>query len=68
MTTTQAGLKMPEFNPEWEYFCDKAYYDLWAVRPVIDRSFNSQYLFHVQSMGEAQALCGLLNTRKGASE
>lgn len=46
---------------EWEYFCDASYYNLLAVRPVGDKSFNSQSLFHVQSEKEAKALAELLN-------
>ncbi len=56
---TQADELLP--CRKWEYFCDAGYYHLWAVRPIGDKSFSSQLLFHVQSMAEAQALCGLLN-------
>ena len=45
----------------WEIFCDRSYYDLWAVRPVGDKDFNSQKLFHVQSKEEAEALRNLLS-------
>ncbi len=37
----------------WEYFIDAAYYDMWAVRPVGDRDFNSPRLFHFTSKDEA---------------
>lgn len=49
---------------EWECFCDEAYYHLWAVRPVGDRSFNSQKLYHVQSKNEAESLRDLLNSSR----
>lgn len=45
----------------WETFCDIGYYDMWAVRQIGDRSFNSQRLFHVQSKEEGEALRDLLN-------
>lgn len=40
----------------WEYFIDVAYYDMWAVRPVGDRDFNSPRLFHFTNKDEA-VLC-----------
>ncbi len=45
----------------WETFCDRCYYDMWAVRQIGDRDFNSQRLFHVPSQEEAIALRDLLN-------
>jgi hypothetical protein len=45
----------------WEFFCDKSYYDLWAVRKTGDMDVNSKELFHVQSREEAIALCATLN-------
>lgn len=47
----------------WEYYLDNTYYDLWAVRPVDDKNFNSGLLFHVSSENEAEKLTELLNTR-----
>lgn len=47
---------------EWEYFCDVSYYDMWAVRPVGDKNFYSQYLFHVPTMEEAKTLKDLLES------
>jgi hypothetical protein len=47
---------------KWESFCDEGYYGLWAVRPVGDRSFKSQQLFHVQSKAESDALRETLDT------
>jgi len=44
----------------WETFYDLSYFGLWAVRPVGDSSFQSQYLFHVQSEEEANTLKDLL--------
>jgi hypothetical protein len=34
-------------NKEWEIFSDLSYYDMWAVRPVGDKEFNSDNLYHV---------------------
>lgn len=48
-------------NATWECFIDRGYYDQWAVRPIGDKDFNSQQLFHVPSMEEAEALRDLLN-------
>ena len=45
----------------WECFCDIGYFEMWAVRQIGDRSFNSQRLFHVPSKEEAEALRDLLN-------
>lgn len=45
----------------WEAFCDIGYYDMWAVRPIGDESFNSQELFHVPSKEEAKTLSEYLN-------
>jgi hypothetical protein len=46
---------------KWEYFFDEAYFQLWAVRPVGDKDFNSKSLFHVVSKEEAERLCNTLN-------
>jgi hypothetical protein len=43
----------------WEYFCDRAYYDMWAVRPVGSRDFLEP--FRVVSEGEARRLADRLN-------
>ncbi len=48
-------------NNNWEYFLDVCYYDMWAVRPIGDKSFNSLWLFHVTSENEAVVLCDILN-------
>lgn len=29
---------------KWEYYLDIGYYDMWAVRPIGDKDFNSQKL------------------------
>ena len=52
---------MNNATTHWECFCDKSYYDLWAVRPIGDRRCESQQLFHVQSEEEAEALVETLN-------
>lgn len=57
---TDAETLMPV---EWECFCDICYFHQWAVRPVGDKKFTSQRLFHVPSKEEAEALRDILNTR-----
>ena len=44
---------------KWECFCDKSYYDLWAVRPEGENRWG--HCFHVRSLQEARGLCELLN-------
>jgi len=44
---------------EWECFCDKAYYGMWAVRPVGENRWG--HCFHVVSRDEAEGLRDLLN-------
>lgn len=39
---------------KWEVFCDKSYFDMWAVRPVGDKFFDSPRLFHFMDMADAQ--------------
>jgi hypothetical protein len=41
---------------KWEMFQDGAFHDLWAVRPVKDRDFNSPRLFHFMYEEEAKNL------------
>lgn len=48
-------------NVQWECFCDAAYWDMWAVRPVGDRDFSSPQLFHVANEVRAMQLVALLN-------
>lgn len=50
-----------EINMKWEMFCDPAYYDMWAVRPVGDKNFNSEKLFHFNLKDEAKKLLDYLN-------
>jgi len=45
---------------EWEMFCDESYFDLWVVRPVGDKSFLSQRLFHFDSKSSAEKFKELL--------
>ena len=66
MTTTKHHMELEleakrEDFQKWEFFCDMAYFDQWAVRPIEDNSFSSQNLFHVPTKAEAMALCDLLN-------
>lgn len=45
---------------EWEMFQDPAYFDMWAVRPVGDRDFNSPRLFHFANEDQARRFLSLL--------
>jgi hypothetical protein len=45
---------------KWEVFIDYSYYHLWAVRPVGDKSFNSQRIFHFVEKSDAEKLKELL--------
>ncbi len=47
---------------EWETFHDVSYYDLWAVRPIGDKDFNSPRLFHLNLKNEAEKLQEYLNS------
>lgn len=38
---------------KWEMFLDRGYFDLWCVRCLGDRSFNSTHSFHFQSHQDA---------------
>lgn len=44
---------------EWEYFCDRCYFDMWCVRKVGERTFGAG--FHVMTAEEARGLHDLLN-------
>lgn len=44
---------------EWEVFHDPSYWDMWAVRPVGDRCFNSPQLFHFAKREDAEAFRAL---------
>lgn len=46
---------------KWEYYLDHSYFDMWAVRRLDDKNFNSDKLFHLMSMEEAVALSDTLN-------
>lgn len=43
-----------------EMYLDYAYYDLWAVRRVGDKDFNSPALFHLVKKEDAEKLLELL--------
>lgn len=53
-------------NLHWEFFMDKSYYDMWAVRPVGDRDFNSPRLFHFATREEAIAAADALSKARCA--
>jgi hypothetical protein len=45
---------------KWEMFLDSSYYDMWAVRPVGDKDFNSPRLFHFILKEDAEQFKALL--------
>ena len=51
----------PQPVDNWEFFTDGAYWDMCAVRPIGDKSFNSPNLFHVSNLKEGERLASLLN-------
>lgn len=46
---------------KWEMFNDQSYYDMWAVRPIGDKDFNSPRLFHFDLEIEAIKFMDLLS-------
>ena len=50
----------PKVRAGWEMFSDPSYYDMWAVREVGDRSFESPRLFHFVFREDAEAFKALL--------
>ena len=40
---------------KWEIFNDDSYYNMWAVRPVGDKDFNSPRLFYFAKKVDAEA-------------
>jgi hypothetical protein len=50
-----------KFSVKWEYFFDDAFFDMWAVRPIGDKDFNSPRLFHFILKEDAENLKDLLN-------
>jgi len=46
---------------EWEVFLDRSYYDMWAVRPVGDKEFDSPRLFHFDSEVDSRDFLRLVN-------
>jgi hypothetical protein len=59
-------MAMAKPPPKWETFCDRAYYDMWAVRMVGDRTFGQG--IHVLTQAEADALRDLLTTAQAEAE
>jgi hypothetical protein len=45
--------------PQYEFFRDAAYFDLWAVREVSERRWG--HCFHVQTKDEAEGLVEQMN-------
>lgn len=46
---------------KWELFCDKNFFDMWAVRPIKDKAFDSPRLFHFIEKEDAEEFCKLVN-------
>jgi hypothetical protein len=46
---------------KWELYSDPSYYEMWAVREVGDRDFNSPRLFHFATQDEAEQFKALLD-------
>lgn len=46
----------------WECFCDRAYFDQWAVRDIGDKAFTSA--IHVPTQKEAEFLVQELNDKR----
>ena len=46
---------------EWEMFYDIGYYDMWAVRPIGDKSMNSPRLFHFAKEDDARKFLSLIH-------
>ena len=49
---------------EWEVFQDESYYDMWCVREVHDRNFNSFTSFHFTTKEKAEIFLGLVKEAK----
>lgn len=49
---------------KYEIFDDRAYYDMWCVRDVSDKDFNSRASWHFVFEGDAKKLMELLNKAK----
>lgn len=47
-------------QPDWEMYLDLSYFDMWAVRPVGDKDFNSPRLFHFSRREEADSFLALV--------
>lgn len=41
-------------EPHYELFCDPAYYDMWCVRNITDKRFNSPMSFHFSDKKHAE--------------
>ena len=52
---------MSKNNVKWEVFMDYSFYEMWAVRPVGDKDFNSPRLFHYVLKEDADKLKELLD-------
>lgn len=50
-----------KYNVKWEVFMDFNFFEMWGVRPVGDKDYNSPRLFHFVFREDADALQVLLN-------
>lgn len=48
----------------YEIFVDTSYYDMWCVRDVSDKDFNSKTSWHFSTKEEAEQYCKLINEAK----
>lgn len=45
---------------KWEMFSDPAYFDLYCVKPVDEKAFNSDKVFHFNTVQEATEFIRLI--------
>lgn len=50
-----------KFKENWEMFADPSFYEMWAVRPKNDRTFDSPRLFHFTEKDDAKMFLELVN-------
>ena len=45
---------------EWELFCDASYYDLFCIKPIHIKKFNSELSFHFMHQADAEKFFELI--------
>jgi len=55
---------MKQGEEQWEIFNDDAYYNLWCVRNIGDRSFNSPLSYHFEDKADADKFLELVRKAK----